>query len=294
MGCDQHQARPDAGPDPGLPAAGRRAHRAAAARGGLAAAGRVDSMPRAALLSIHARVAGTQPSDWEHPALVQVWGPHYSVFVVPAEDVAVFTAALLPEDDKGRRRAEDLTARLHEHLGGQRASANDAGRALGVHPNMFRYAAATGTVLIRWDGARRPDIWTVPRPATTPRDARLELARRYLTSTARSRPGVRPVGRVRPARRSGVRGARRRASPGADPGRRGVDPRRGRGRFPGRPRAAPARLLPAATPTGCTTGPPASCWFRTRPAGRAGPPIRPGALLVGGRSPGPGGAPAPC
>src|SRR5215510_3069540 len=136
-------------------------------------AGLQDSMPRAALLSIHARVAGTQPSDWEHPALVQVWGPHYSVFAVPAQELAVFTVALLPEDGKGRQRAEDLAARLHEHLGGQRASANDAGRALGVHPNAFRYAAATGTVLIRWDGARRPDIWTVPRPATTPHDARL-------------------------------------------------------------------------------------------------------------------------
>lgn len=143
-------------------------------------AGLQDSMPRAALLSIHARVAGTQPSDWEHPALVQVWGPHYSVFAVAAEDVAVFTAALLPGDGKGRRRAEDLAARLHEHLGGQRASASEAGRALGVHANAFRYAAATGTVLIRWDGARRPDIWTVPRPAMDPRDARLELARRYL------------------------------------------------------------------------------------------------------------------
>src|SRR5215831_15063004 len=143
-------------------------------------AGLQDSMPRAALLSIHARVAGTQPSDWEHPALVQVWGPHYAVFVVPAQDVAVFTVALLPEDGKGRRRAEDLAARLHEQLGGQRASANDAGRALGMHPNKFGYAAPTGTVLIRWDGARRPDIWTVPRPATSPRDARLELARRYL------------------------------------------------------------------------------------------------------------------
>jgi len=143
-------------------------------------AGLQDSMPRAALLSIHARVAGTQPSDWEHPALVQVWGPHFSVFVIPAEDVAVFTTALLPGDDKGRRRAEDLAARLNEHLGGQRTSANDAGRALGVHPNAFRYAAATGTVLIRWDGARRPDIWTVPRPAAAPHDARLELARRYL------------------------------------------------------------------------------------------------------------------
>jgi hypothetical protein len=34
--------------------------------------------------------------------------------------------------------------------------------------------------LIRWDGARRPDIWTVPPPEASPYDARLELARRYL------------------------------------------------------------------------------------------------------------------
>src|SRR5690348_18514577 len=108
-------------------------------------------MPRAALLSIHARVAGAQPSDWEHPALVQVWGPHFSVFVIPAEDVAVFTTALLPGDDKGRRRAEDLAARPNEHLGGQRTSANDAGRAPRVHPHALRCPAATGTGLTRRD-----------------------------------------------------------------------------------------------------------------------------------------------
>lgn len=34
--------------------------------------------------------------------------------------------------------------------------------------------------MIRWEGARRPTVWTVPAPAVDPRDARLELARRYL------------------------------------------------------------------------------------------------------------------
>src|SRR5437773_42828 len=34
-------------------------------------AGLQDSMPRAALLSIHARVEGTGPSTWEDPSLVQ-------------------------------------------------------------------------------------------------------------------------------------------------------------------------------------------------------------------------------
>jgi Winged helix DNA-binding domain len=46
--------------------------------------------------------------------------------------------------------------------------------------NRLRYAAATGTVLIRWEGARQPTVWSVPPPDVDPRDARLELARRYL------------------------------------------------------------------------------------------------------------------
>ena len=54
-------------------------------------AGLQDSMPRAALLSIHARVAQTLPSAWEDPSLVQLWGLRFSVFVVPACDLAVFS-----------------------------------------------------------------------------------------------------------------------------------------------------------------------------------------------------------
>lgn len=137
-------------------------------------------MPRAALLSIHARVEGTHSSTWEDPSLVQLWGPRFNVFVVAARDLAVFSLGTLPDDVKGRRRAEDLAARLNSVLGGARMSYWEAGRALGVHPNSLRYAAPTGTVLIRWEGARRPTVWTVPQPAVDPRDARLELARRYL------------------------------------------------------------------------------------------------------------------
>jgi len=137
-------------------------------------------MPRAALLSIHARVAETQPSTWEDPSLVQLWGPRFSVFVVAACDLAVFSLGTLPGHAKGLRRAEDTAARLHAMLGGARMTYGQAGRVLGVHHNSLRYAAATGTVLIRWDGARQPEIWTVPPPDADPHDARLELARRYL------------------------------------------------------------------------------------------------------------------
>ena len=138
-------------------------------------------MPRAALLSIHARVEGTQPSTWEDRSLVQLWGPRFNVFVVAARDLAVFSLGTLPDDARGRRRAEELAARLHALLdGGARMTYGEAGGALGVHLNALRYTAATGTVLIRWEGARLPTIWTVPPPAVDPRDARLELARRYL------------------------------------------------------------------------------------------------------------------
>jgi hypothetical protein len=143
-------------------------------------AGLPDSMPRAALLSIHARVDGTEPLTWQDPSLVQLWGPRFSVFVVAARDRAVFSLGTLPDDAKGRQRAEDLAARLSAFLGGARMNCNEAGRALGVHPGSLRYAAPTGTVLIRWDGARRPTVWTVPPPEVDPRHARLELARRYL------------------------------------------------------------------------------------------------------------------
>jgi len=142
-------------------------------------AGLTDSVPRAALLSIHARVEGAQPSSWEDPSLVQVWGPRFSVYVVPARDRAVFTLGRLPDDAGRRARAEDMAARVHAYLAGRRLKDNDVQKTLGIG-NAIKYAAPTGTLLIRWDGARAPEVWTVPPPEVEPSEARRELARRYL------------------------------------------------------------------------------------------------------------------
>jgi hypothetical protein len=101
------------------------------------------------------------------------------VFVVPARDHAIFTLARLPDDEAGRRRAEDLAALLHGFLRGRRLTDREVARGIGVG-NRMRYATATGTLLIRWEGARAPLVWTVPRPGINPADARRELARRYL------------------------------------------------------------------------------------------------------------------
>jgi len=144
-------------------------------------AGLQDSMPRAALLSIHARVAGAGPSSWEDPSLVQLWGPRFQVYVIAARDLAVFSLGRFPDDLKARRRAEDMAARLHALLDGATMPYGAAGDALGLHDaNALRYAATTGTVLIRWAGARQPTVWTVPSTGDDPLKARLELARRHL------------------------------------------------------------------------------------------------------------------
>jgi hypothetical protein len=143
-------------------------------------AGLSDSMPRGALLSIHARLEGATPAAWEDPSLVQTWGPRFSVYVVAAADRAVFTLGRLPEDAAGMRRATDTADRLDAFLAGRRMPFGEAGRGMGVAPNSLRYAAPTGRVLLRWDGARQPIVWTVPSPEVDPREARLELARRYL------------------------------------------------------------------------------------------------------------------
>jgi hypothetical protein len=163
-------------------------------------AGLQDSTPRAALLSIHARVEGTGPSTWEDTSLVQLWGPRFSAYVVAARDHGVFTLGRLPDEGERRRLFEETATRLDAFLRGRRMTYAEAGHALGVHPNALRYAAPTGRVLIRWDGARQPTLWTVRPPEIDPREARLELARRYLhvfgptTSTAFGEwAGIAPV-----------------------------------------------------------------------------------------------------
>src|SRR5215210_5080873 len=101
-------------------------------------AGLQDSMPRAAVLSIHARVADTRPDTWADPAFVQVWGPRFQAYVVPAEDYALFTVARYPDDARGRRVAEDMASRLHDHLQGRRLTDRAIAAATGLG-NGMRY-----------------------------------------------------------------------------------------------------------------------------------------------------------
>jgi hypothetical protein len=140
-------------------------------------AGLQDSMPRAALLSLHARVEGVEPETWADESLAQLWGPRYNAYVVAGRDFALFSLGRLPDDARGRLRAEQMAAHLHAALDGRRLPDREVAGAFG---NAIRYAATTGTVAIRWEGARAPVVWTVPAPGLEPAEAARELARRHL------------------------------------------------------------------------------------------------------------------
>ena len=152
-------------------------------------AGLTDSVPRAALLSIHARVEGTRPSTWEDPSLVHVWGPRYSTYLVPARDHWIFTVGRYPDAPHRRRVADDMAARLHAYLAGRRLPDGFVQKELGVG-NALKYGTTTGTVLIRWEGAGAPTVWTVPAPEIEPLEARRELARRYLHVSGPATPAA--------------------------------------------------------------------------------------------------------
>jgi hypothetical protein len=136
-------------------------------------------MPRAALLSLHARVAEIESSSWEDPSLAQLWGPRYSTYVVAQRDFALFSLGRLPEPGKSRLRAERIAAQVHAHLDGRRMTDREVASALGIG-SAIRYAATTGTVAIRWEGARAPTVWSVDAGGIDPAEACRELARRYL------------------------------------------------------------------------------------------------------------------
>jgi hypothetical protein len=142
-------------------------------------AGLQDSMPRAALLSLHARLDGVESSTWEDSSLAQLWGPRYNTYVVAKRDFALFSLGRLPDNAAKRLRAERMAERLHAQLDGRQMTDREIGRELGIG-NSLRYAATTGTVAIRWEGARAPTVWTVVAAKVDPADACRELARRYI------------------------------------------------------------------------------------------------------------------
>ena len=143
-------------------------------------AGLQDSMPRAALLSIHARMEGADSTSWGAP----VPRPALGSAIQRLRRGRRGPPSILPWAATGGRAAPRKGARHRcppARVSRRQADAVWPSRARdGRVAQQPGYAAPTGTVLLRWDGSRQPVVWTVPPPDMDPWQARLELARRYL------------------------------------------------------------------------------------------------------------------
>jgi hypothetical protein len=139
-----------------------------------------DTVPRSGVISLHARVEGTQPDSWEDPAVVQIWFRGGADYVVPRRDVGIFTLGSAPRDPARAAALESLADDMHRVTGGAMTKVRDLPPALRGAPTWgARRSSPTGRVHIRWDAR---DIWVIPvrRPDIDVEEARHELARRFL------------------------------------------------------------------------------------------------------------------
>lgn len=164
--------------------------------GEAAFAGLQDSAPRAALVSLRARVHGVGAGDWGDPSLVQTWAPRGAVFVVPRDDLDVFAVGITPRCAEAARRLGELVVRARRSLDEPRpkgreaevlgASARPVAAAFGSGPTA-RLVFAVAGVQVRWD-ARSTVVLPSPEPQIDEEDARVELARRFLRSLGPATP----------------------------------------------------------------------------------------------------------
>jgi len=139
-----------------------------------------DSVPRAGVIALHARVRDTRPDSWEDPSVVQIWFRGGTDYIVPRKDVGIFTLGSYPRDPDRAAEAERLADEIHRVAEGRTLNVGEVAdllrHRLPTHP---RAAAVTGRVHIRWDAR---NIWLIPveRPDIDVEDARRELGRRFL------------------------------------------------------------------------------------------------------------------
>src|SRR5256712_1205563 len=131
------------------------------------------------------------PSAWKDPGLVQVWGPRGAVYVVPAQDVSVFTLGRFPRNPVLGAAVKAAAERSKRAFRARQADPHHivSDRKVGVNFRDLRIASMTGAVRIEWDGATTS--WRIVEPPPeAPEPARLELARRFLRAVGPSTPGA--------------------------------------------------------------------------------------------------------
>lgn len=144
-------------------------------------AGLQDTGPRDALVSLHARVTDCEPDAWEGERLVQAYSPRMAVYLLPRQDLGVFTIGRLPTDPQARKEIEDHADQVCRELNGQEVR--------GGKPADVRRTTWTGRVVIRWTASA---IFTreVPAPDIDPIEARRELCRRHVHAFGPTTPAA--------------------------------------------------------------------------------------------------------
>ena len=157
-------------------------------------AGLQDSMPRAALLSIHARmealirpVGSTRPWSSSGSAVQRLRRGRAGPAAILTRAATGGPAA--PRKGAGHRYSP---ARVSRRPADAFWPSRTCDGRVAQQP-AIRGADGNGPSL-RWDGSRQPVVWTVPPPEMDPWQARLELARRYFMSSVRRRPRCSPAG----------------------------------------------------------------------------------------------------
>lgn len=138
-----------------------------------------DTAPRSALVSFHARVEACEPSAWEAPGLIQTYCPRWAVYVVPVEDLGLFTIGTMPSDPEGRAAIEAAADTVCAALDGRELRSTETP----FDNRLVRKASPTGRVVIRWN-ASSVLIREIDPPAVDEDEAALELCRRHVHAFA--------------------------------------------------------------------------------------------------------------
>jgi hypothetical protein len=143
-------------------------------------AGLQDSIPRAGLVGLHARVQDVESTDWDHPTLCQIWFRGGADYIIPRCDIAPFTRGTLPRDADRRAHIEATAQRVIDFLAGREIKTREVSSAVfGGDGHPIRQTSRSGRVLIRWN-ASTILAYECDRPDMDDEDARLELGRRFL------------------------------------------------------------------------------------------------------------------
>jgi hypothetical protein len=144
-------------------------------------AGLQDTVPRAGLIGLHARVEGVQLSDWDHPLLCQIWFRGGADYIIPRTDIAPFTLGTLPRNPLKRAAIDHAADRVVQFLAGRELKAREVNEGVGGSPTTWPSAkpSRSGRILIRRN-ACTIFAYECERPDVDEEDARLELCRRFL------------------------------------------------------------------------------------------------------------------